>query len=228
MKTKIEIFRFNSKKDSVPYFDLYKLNYKKNAKVLDVLLDIFFNYDSSISFDYCCKTGTCGLCGVMVNKKPILLCKEPIAQHMVIEPLCNFKVIKDLIVDRDHYKERLNSIQLFLDKLSKSNIKSKSTKIEIPFTKELKYASRCIECFCCLAVCPVYTKNPQVFSGPAGLVQEALYFFNLKIQMNRKSTLDINSTDLCLECGQCSSVCPVQANPLLLIKKMKQRKKDLI
>ena len=228
MKTKIEIFRFNPKKDPVPYFDVYELNYKKNAKILDVLLDIFFNYDSSISFDYCCKTGTCGLCGVMVNKKSVLLCKESIAQHIIIEPLFNFKVAKDLIVDRDHYKERLKRIQLFLDKLSKSNIKSKSTEIEIPFIKELKYASRCIECFCCLAACPVYGKNLQVFSGAAGLVREALYFFNTKIQINRKSTLDLNATDLCLECGQCSYVCPVQANPLLLIKKMKQTKKELI
>jgi len=226
MKIKIEIFRFNPKKDVEPYFDVYDLNYKKNTKTLEVLLDLFYNYDSSLGFDYCCKTGTCGLCGVMVNKKPALLCKESITQHMVIEPLFNFKVAKDLIVERDAYKARLKEIQLFLDKLPKRNRKYELT--EISFIKELKYASRCIECFCCLAACPVYDKNTQVFSGPAGLVKEALYFFNPKIQINRKLMLDLKATDLCLECGQCSTVCPVHSNPLLLINKMKQIKKESI
>lgn len=226
MKAKIKIFRLNPKKDHKPHFDVYELNYNKNTKVLDILLDIFYNYDSSISFDYCCKIGSCGLCGAMVNKKPVLICKEPITKHIVIEPLLGFKVIKDLIVDRDYYKERLKKIRLFLDKIPKEHKKSDTS--EITFLEELTYASRCNECLCCLSICPVYNKNSHDFPGPPALVLEALYFFNAKEQLNEKCIIYPNGLELCIGCGKCSSVCPFKTDPFLLIRKMKKIKSALI
>ena len=39
------------------------------------------NYDADLSFDFVCRAGICGSCGMMVNGKPALVCRTLIANY---------------------------------------------------------------------------------------------------------------------------------------------------
>jgi len=47
--------------------------------------------------------GICGSCAMIVNNKPVLAChtqiKEFETDKFIIKPLCNYAIVKDLIVD---------------------------------------------------------------------------------------------------------------------------------
>lgn len=68
------------------------------VSVMNVLNYIYQNLDGTLAyFDHAaCKQAACGRCGVKVNGKVRLSCKEPAVEQMLLEPV-NDKVIKDLI-----------------------------------------------------------------------------------------------------------------------------------
>jgi len=218
----VKIFRFNPSTDKEPYFQDYLIQYDSNWTILDVLLWIREKKDPSLSFEYCCRNGKCGLCSVMVNKKPVLACKEIAQREMKIEPLDGLMVIKDLIVDREAYNKKLSKLRLFLERDQENDEKRNSPeKIDMNKFEWFKIASRCIECLSCLSVCPVYGNNEHNFIGPAALVLEARHLFDPRDELNRELIIKSQGIKNCLECGRCSEVCPQDLDPMKIIKRMK-------
>ena len=108
-----KIRRFHPETDEKPYFQEYKFRMEPGMSALDVLNQIFAKQDATLGYSYCCKTKICGMCGAVINKKPALLCIAPAEPGMTIEPLENFPVKKDLIIDRDFYERRRPAIRMF-------------------------------------------------------------------------------------------------------------------
>ena len=85
------------------YASTFKVPVRKGATLLDALLYIKDNLDESLTFRQSCRMGICGDCAINVNGKPMLACYTQIldlgADSLLIEPLSNAPVIKDLVVD---------------------------------------------------------------------------------------------------------------------------------
>lgn len=220
MKGKVKVFRFNPKVDKDPYYLTYNFSFKKGMTVLDVLLQIYTEQDSSLGFKYSCRSGHCGLCGVKVNGKEALMCREAAIAEMTISPLANISVVKDLIIYRDEYEKRLLKLRLFLERLDEPQ--KIPELIDMEAFRKFKIASRCVECFCCLSACPVFSNNPHNFIGPAAFIQEARHLFDPRDVLNRKVIVSEQGLSLCKECGKCSSVCPQHVSPADIIKEMKK------
>ncbi len=95
---KVKIFRFDPEVDTEPRYSEFEAPYQGRT-VLDVLLYIYENMDSSIAFRWACKKTFCRGCILSVNGKPVLSCTAPAEKNMMIEPHPKFKVIKDLVVE---------------------------------------------------------------------------------------------------------------------------------
>lgn len=218
----VKIFRFDPSKNKEPYFKIYQLYYKSNWTILDVLLWIRENEDPTLSFEYCCRDGKCGLCSLRLNKEPVLACSQLATKEMLIEPLENFPIIKDLMIDRGEYSENISKERLFLERKEKKGLDDIPEKIEMDCFEWFKIASRCIECFSCISVCPVYKQNFHQFVGPAALILEARHFFDPRDQLNRELIITRQGIMNCTNCGRCSQVCPQDIDPMRIIKKMKE------
>ena len=94
-----KVFRFDPKENEKQRYDLYKVPYMKGMRINQVLKYIYENYDGSLSFRESCLVGLCGVCLVLVNGKTVLACKELAREEMTIEPMPNFTIIRDLVVD---------------------------------------------------------------------------------------------------------------------------------
>jgi succinate dehydrogenase/fumarate reductase iron-sulfur protein len=87
----------------------YDVPLQDKMRVMDALNYIRENCDSSLAFRFSCRYyAKCGTCAVMVNGKPVLSCYEEARDGILVEPLANFPVTRDLIVDRSDWDLRVS------------------------------------------------------------------------------------------------------------------------
>lgn len=113
-KLEVSIFRYDPGQDFGPRYEKYEVPWKEGMNTLEVLKFVYDNY-APIAFRYGCRIKICGICGVMVNNKPVLACKEQAQAVMTIEPLPVLPVVKDLLIDYDAYYEKRSKIRPFID-----------------------------------------------------------------------------------------------------------------
>ena len=92
-----------SSSDGFEKFDQFIVPVEKWTTVLDALLDAKSHLDHSIGIRYSCRQASCGSCGMKINGKPALACFTKISEldseTITIEPMDNFPVIRDLVVN---------------------------------------------------------------------------------------------------------------------------------
>ena len=126
------------------------------------ILDIDGIPVGEIAWECSCLQKKCGACAMRINGVPRLACDTKIgdlkSKTVTLEPLKKFPVVRDLIVDRSVLRENLIALHNWLE--------SEATKSEK--SVDLAYdASRCIQCGCCLEVCPNFTAGESFFGAAA-------------------------------------------------------------
>jgi succinate dehydrogenase / fumarate reductase iron-sulfur subunit len=106
---------------------------------------------------------------MIIDGRPQLACNFYLKNHrgkgaIVIEPLRKFPVVRDLIVDRSIMRENLKKIQAW--------VKSEALVTDEKQGERMYDASRCLQCGCCLEVCPNFCPGDDFFGG-AGAVPMA-------------------------------------------------------
>ena len=99
----ISVLKYNPRsKVSKPHFVEYKLEETPGMTLFIALTQIREFHDPDLSFDFVCRAGICGSCGMMVNGKPALGCRTLIANYptgkLQLMPMPAFELIKDLSV----------------------------------------------------------------------------------------------------------------------------------
>ena len=92
-----------------PKFLTYKVPYREGMSVLDAIVWIRTNIDSSLAFRYSCiNANACKECMVTVNGKTQYACTARLSQdRTIVGPLSNKTLIKDLVTDIVPPKENL-------------------------------------------------------------------------------------------------------------------------
>lgn len=209
---KILIKRFNNESLENNQINEYEV---KNANLLQSLIEIRKEIDSSLTFRCGCKSGVCGSCAVKVNGTEKLACKTNIKDNDLIEAMNNTNIIKDLVVDVSHETLLIKKLNLTIN----SNIQS--TEISQENIKNIDLQSNCILCNSCHSSCPVYEVNKE-FLGPFALTR-ALRYVNDKKLVNKATIVDSIQTNGiwdCTLCSACTLVCPLGIDPKADIMKL--------
>lgn len=218
---KVAVLRYNPEIDTQPHQETYEYPFEAGMSVLDVALYIYENIDVGFTFQYGCRNSHCGLCGAKINGKPGLMCRESATQEMTVEPLDNFPVIRDLMVDRRHYDARMPGLRLFLDRVDAPA--AVPERIERDDLERFKVVSRCVACHNCTSVCPAYGENRHEFLGPAGIVQMARHAFDPRDELDRETIAYSSGIYECTLCGKCVTVCPHGISPKESIERLRLR-----
>ena len=102
-KLKISVLRFNPQEPgSVPRMQTYEIEEAESMTLFIALMEIREKQDPSLEFDFVCRAGICGSCGMMINGSPTLACRtltKDLGTEISLAPLPVFELIADLSVD---------------------------------------------------------------------------------------------------------------------------------
>jgi len=223
----LEVFRYRPETEKEPVFQSYTVPFRDDWVVLDALNYLKDEVDGSISYRWSCRMGVCGSCGMMVNGTPKLTCaaflKDYYPGPIRVEPLANFPVERDLIVNITDFVKKLKDVKPFLIRKEEKPV-SEGEYLQSPAElANYKQFSMCINCLLCYAACPVYGLEPS-FVGPAAIALAQRYNLDSRDQGQEQRRDVIFRHEGIWECtfvGECSEVCPKDVDPAGAIQQAK-------
>jgi fumarate reductase iron-sulfur subunit len=223
----LEVFRYLPDTEEKPRYQRYEVPYREDWVVLDALNYIKDHLDGTLSYRWSCRMGVCGSCGMMVNGEPRLTCAAFLKYYyphpIRVEPLANFSVLRDLIVNLDDFMEKLHEVKAWLIPKEEKPI-SEGEYLQTPAQlAQYKQFSMCINCMLCYAACPVYGGEPR-FIGPAAIALAQRYNLDSRDGGREQRAEIIASNEGVWECtfvGECSAVCPKHVDPAGAIQQAK-------
>lgn len=223
----LEVFRYRPDSESEPVFQNFTVPFRDDWVVLDALNYLKDQVDGSISFRWSCRMGVCGSCGMMVNGTPKLTCaaflKDYYPGPVRVEPLANFPVERDLIVNITDFAQKLKEVKPFIVRKEEKPV-SEGEYLQSPAQlANFKQYSMCINCLLCYAACPVYGLEPK-FIGPAAIALAQRYNLDSRDQGQEQRHDVIFRHEGIWECtfvGECSEVCPKDVDPAGAIQQAK-------
>ena len=142
----VHIYRWDPEKNENPREDTFEVNLDScGNKVLDILIKIKNEMDTSLTFRKSCAHGVCGSCAMNVDGVNTLSCMKShkeIKGDIRIFPLPHLKVVKDLVPDLSTLYKQYESIQPWLKtrelKSKKNKEQSGDMAVElVPHTDEM-------------------------------------------------------------------------------------------
>jgi fumarate reductase iron-sulfur subunit len=185
--------------------------------------------DGTLSYRWSCRMGICGSCGMTVNGEPKLTCATFLADYapgpVRVEPLRNFPVIRDLVVEIGDFMRKLVKVKPWIirdegDVRPLSQGEYRQTPAEL---QDYKQFSMCINCMLCYAACPIYGLDPK-FIGPAAIALAQRYNLDSR-DHGARERMEILSEHAgiwgCTFVGECTKVCPKNVDPAGAIQRYK-------
>ena len=222
----LSVTRYDPDAEDAPRRQAYTIPYRRDMVVLDALNYIKSYVDGSLTFRWSCRMGICGSCGMMVNGTPRLTCsvflREFYPHEVVVEPLANFPVMRDLVVDMSDFMHKLSDIHPWIIRQDEPPQSGAYRQTPAQMERYQQY-SECINCMLCYSACPVYAIDTN-FLGPAAIALARRYNLDSRDQGKEVRLAAIAASDGIWECtfvGECSAVCPKGVDPAKAIQQTK-------
>lgn len=223
----LEVARYRPEAETAPTMQRYEVPFRKDWVILDGLNHIKDHLDGTLSYRWSCRMGVCGSCGMTVNGEPKLTCATFLSDYapgpVRVEPLRNFPVIRDVIVDISDFMKKLVAVKPWIIRDSEKPLSEGEYRQTPDELDDYKQFSMCINCMLCYAACPVYGLDPE-FLGPAAIALGQRYNLDSRDQGARQRHEVISRHDGIWSCtfvGECTKVCPKHVDPAGAIQRYK-------
>jgi len=169
----IKVFRYDPEVEAKqePRFDDFHVPFEKGMTALDAVIYARDEYDSSLTFRHSCRQAVCGSDAFFINGKQRLACKTQISDldHPVrIEPLPHQEVVKDLVVDMDHFYDQMHAVEPYFQDEDLPEGKLEEQRQSRENREKVKMSTRCIWCAACMSSCNIAAGDNE-YLGPAAI-----------------------------------------------------------
>jgi succinate dehydrogenase / fumarate reductase, iron-sulfur subunit len=215
MNINVKIKRYNPETDDAPHWKSYDLTVDPMDRALDLLNEIKWRIDGTLTFRKSCAHGICGSDAMKINGENKLACSV-LVQDLVgskggtitFEPLPAAPIIKDLVVDQTGFFEKYRAVMPWLVNDTPPPEKERFQSPEDHFI--IEEATKCIMCGACTHSCPSTWADPD-YLGPAAMLKAFRYTFDSR-DMGTESRLEVvDSKDglwKCYTIFNCVQACP--------------------
>ena len=223
-----KIYRWNPDDGRNPRVDTYEIDLDDcGPMVLDALIKIKNEVDSTLTFRRSCREGICGSCSMNIDGTNTLACLKGIDEvkgDVKIYPLPHMPVVKDLVPDLNQAYAQYASVEPWLQTESmpppdKERLQSVEERNKVDGLWE------CILCFCCTTSCPSYWWNGDRYLGPAVLLQAYRWIADSRDEYAGERLDALEDPFRLYRCHtimNCTRTCPKGLNPAKAIAEIKK------
>jgi fumarate reductase iron-sulfur subunit len=216
---KLSVLRYDTQlPGSVPRMQTYEISDAPGMTLFIALNEIRDTQDPSLQFDFVCRAGICGSCGMLINGRPGLACRTltgKLGSEITLAPLPVFELIGDLSVNTGKWmramSERLEGwLHMQQEEL---DLRRLEQRMDPDLAEQIYELDRCIECGCCVAGCGTLRMRPD-FVGAVGLNRLARFRLDPRDVRTDDDYYELIGDDNgvfgCMSLLGCQDVCPKQ------------------
>ncbi len=222
------IYRYDPDVGDNPRSDRYDLELAQcGPMVLDALIKIKSEIDSTLTFRRSCREGICGSCAMNIDGTNTLACIKPIDEidgAVNIYPLPHLPVVKDLVPDLTGFYAQYATIKPWMRTESPAPPDTERLQSEDE-RAQLDGLYECILCACCSTSCPSYWWNGDRYLGPAILLQAYRWIVDSRDEATGERLDDLEDPFRLYRCHtimNCTKTCPKHLNPAKAIAEIKK------
>jgi succinate dehydrogenase / fumarate reductase iron-sulfur subunit len=234
----LKVRRYQPESGEGPYWEEFKVELDPSLSVLDGLLQAKDRDDGSLSVRCSCRAAICGSCGMKVNGSSTLGCKTQVgeaheqanrrnggSEPIVVEPMGNMPVIKDLITDMEStHWAKIRRVTPWL--LPHGEPPEREYVVEPESMIDITQSMACIQCGACVSSCLSMEADPE-FIGPAALAKAYRFVGDPRdaetVERLHDLAHDPHGIYDCTHCFSCIDACPKGVAPMDQIMRLRRK-----
>jgi succinate dehydrogenase iron-sulfur subunit len=231
----LKLRRYDPHAGEAPYYEEFQVELEPHRSVLEAILKVKAEQDGSVGIRCSCRAAICGSCGVRINGRPGLACHTHLEHAanrgvnadgttILVEPMGNMPVIKDLIVDMDavHWK-KIERVTPWL--INKQPIPEREYVVPHENMVDVTQTMACIQCGACVSDCLSMEVDP-LFVGPAALAKAYRFVGDPRDAEHEERLRDLAEDPHgiydCTHCFNCIEACPKGVAPMSQIMRLRR------
>jgi succinate dehydrogenase iron-sulfur subunit len=243
----LKVRRYQPESGEGAYWQEFKVDLDPDLSVLDGLLQIRDREDGSLVVRCSCRAAICGSCGMKINGSSTLGCKTQIseaheranrqngadgeapgaaqaAHPIVVEPMGNMPVIKDLVTDMEStHWTKIRRVTPWL--LPEGDPPEREYVVPPESMIDITQSMACIQCGACVSSCLSMEADPE-FVGPAALAKAYRFVGDPRDAETRERLYDLAQDPHgiydCTHCFSCIDACPKDVAPMDQIMRLRR------
>jgi succinate dehydrogenase / fumarate reductase, iron-sulfur subunit len=245
----LKVRRFKPEERQGPYWETFDVDLDPTLSVLDGLLQAKDREDGSLAVRCSCRAAICGSCGVKINGQSTLACKTMLEEAqsyaeshavaaqegedktktngkpaIVVEPMGNMPVIKDLVTDMEStHWTKIRRVTPWL--LPEGDPPQREYIVPPESMIDITQAMACIQCGACVSACLSMEADPD-FIGPAALAKAYRFVGDPRDAQTRERLHDLAQDPHgiydCTHCFACIDACPKGVAPMDQIMRLRR------
>jgi len=212
MDVNLRIKRFNPEADAEPHWEEYSVPAEPSDRVLDLLHQVKWFQDGTLTFRRSCGHGVCGSDAMLINGKNRLACEylvKDAGTSITVEPIRGLPLVKDLLVNMEPFWDQYRSVMPYLvnDEIPEDGKERRQSPED---RDRYEDTSRCILCAACTTACPVFWTDPA-YVGPAAIVNAHRFIVDSRDHAHEERLeimADANGVWRCRTVFNCVEACP--------------------
>jgi succinate dehydrogenase / fumarate reductase iron-sulfur subunit len=231
----LKLRRYDPQSGEAPYYEEFQVDLEPHRSVLEAILQVKAQQDGSVGIRCSCRAAICGSCGVRINGRAGLACHTHLdhaaksgvnadGKTILVEPMGNMPVIKDLIVDMDavHWR-KIQRVTPWL--LNKEPIPEREYVVPHENMVDVTQSMACIQCGACVSDCLSMEVDP-LFVGPAASAKAYRFVGDPRDAQQYERLKDLSEDPHgiydCTHCFNCIEACPKGVAPMSQIMRLRR------
>jgi succinate dehydrogenase iron-sulfur subunit len=237
----LKVRRYQPETGEGPYWQRYDVDLDPTLSVLDGLLQVRDREDGTLVVRCSCRAAICGSCGVRINGESTLACKTQLGEAhefanrrngggdpIVVEPMGNMRVIKDLVVDMEEtHWTKIRRVTPWL--LPQGEPPEREYVVPPESMIDVTQSMACIQCGACVSACLSMEADPD-FIGPAALAKAYRFVGDPRDAQHAERLNDLAQDPHgiydCTHCFSCIDACPKGVAPMDQIMRLRRAAAD--
>ena len=247
----LKVRRYQPESGEGAYWQEFKVDLDPDLSVLDGLLQVRDRQDGSLVVRCSCRAAICGSCGMKINGRSTLGCKtqiadahhdanrrnhadgdsaapgsraEEAARPIVVEPMGNMPVVKDLVTDMEStHWTKIRRVTPWL--LPEGDPPEREYVVPPESMIDITQSMACIQCGACVSSCLSMEVDPE-FVGPAALAKAYRFVGDPRDAETRERLYDLAQDPHgiydCTHCFSCIDACPKDVAPMDQIMRLRR------